>query len=98
MAETTTTLDEITDSLTGHDELNVHTAFGADVADLVQTRKTIFMRAMIAVHYNREGGDAFPLAYRKAMDLTMKDVIGFFSEQADDFDPDQPDSDAGKDA
>jgi hypothetical protein len=97
MAQTTATIDEIVDSLTGHDELAIHAAFGKDITDLAQLHKTLFIRAAIAVHRSREAGESMRAAHKFAMDMRMGDVTDYFSADEDAI-PAEPDTESGKDA
>lgn len=96
MAQTTATVDEIIDSLTGHDEVAIQAAFGHDITELAQSHRTLFLRAAIAIHDSRETTDSVRVTYKRAMDMRMGDVSEYFSD-AQDAIPDEPDSESGKD-
>jgi hypothetical protein len=100
MAKTTATVDEIIDSLTGHDELAVHAAFGKDITELAQVHRTLFLRAAVMIHHGRESGDNHRLSYKTAMDMRMSEVADYFTTGAEEGDvmEGEPESDSGKDA
>jgi hypothetical protein len=89
---TDATLDEVVDSLTGHDENNIYAAAGASLDVLLTERKLTAVRAVVAVHLTREGSDNFRTSWRRAMDMPLSEVNGYFAEPAEDVDPEQPDS------
>lgn len=69
-------LDELTDSLTGYDELAVEQAFGADIYDLGSIRQ---IRAGIFCHRRRQG-DKHDEAKKFAMGLTVRAVLDYFPD------------------
>ncbi|MFB6726794.1 hypothetical protein ACFCV3_41885 [Kribbella sp. NPDC056345] len=97
MAQTTATVDEVIDSLTGHDELALHAAFGKDITELAQVHRTLFLRAAVTIHSSRETGDSIRAAYKRAMDMPMSAVADYFTAEDADVIADEPDSDSGKD-
>jgi hypothetical protein len=97
VSQTTLTVDEVIDSLTGHDEINIHACFSMTVTDMAQNHPTLLMRALVAVVDHRESGDSYRKAYVRAMDMPMGAVSKYFSDAPEDVDQEQPDSESGKD-
>lgn len=97
MSTTDLTLEEMGESLTGFDEIAIETHFGKQVNDLLTNSPTMGIRALIFVHKTRDGSSPTE-AKAAAMSLTLKDVMAFFDVSgAEDFDPNSPDSESGKD-
>lgn len=99
MAKTTATVDEIIDSLTGHDELAIHAAFGKDITELAQVHRTLLLRAAVAIDLSRNQDEKVPFhkAYKAAMDMRMSEVAEYFPDSEEDVIEDEPESDSGKD-
>ena len=101
------TAQEVTESLTGWDEIAIEDAFGRtleEMADEEGHRQIMLMRALGAVvvarSKNLEAGSfpkAFKDAYREVMGMRQSQVTGLFAEEPDDVMPDEPDSESGKD-
>ena len=96
MSTTDITIEEITESLTGFDELAIAKFFGMEWMALGETRPTALSRALIFVHKRREGAKDAD-AYQQAMSLTLGETTEYFADDADEMDPDDPDSESGKD-
>lgn len=83
-------------TLTGFDEIAVAKAFGSDIAELREAPMR-FLRALAFVHQRRAGakdGEAF----KTAMTMTIAEVGNYFADdEPDPIDPDDPESDEGKD-
>lgn len=91
------TSDEMLESLTGFDELAIEKAFDADWQTLVTQKQTMFLRALIFIQFRRDGKSDKD-AKAAVMGLTLGACNDFFSdEELPDLDPDQPDSESGKD-
>lgn len=77
-------LDELAESLNGYDQLAIRTMFGITF-DQVEEDMVMFMRAMAFVHYRREAGAQGPKndkeAYRRSMELTMRELVKVFRER-----------------
>ncbi len=77
-------LDELAESLNGYDQLAIRQMFGITF-DQVEEDMVMFMRAMAFVHYRREAGAQGPKndkeAYRRSMELTMRDLVKVFRER-----------------
>lgn len=81
-------------TINGFDELAITKQFGEDIAQL-QPRPFTFLRALVFVHQRREGlRDAE--AYKAAQELPISTLQDYFPDEVTDLDPDDPDSDAGK--
>lgn len=94
MSVTDLTADEMVESLTGFDEIAVEKHFGADVSAL-RTRPFSFIRALVFVHQRREGLTD-PDARTAALSLTIGDLNGYFAEGPEEIDPEEPDTEPGK--
>lgn len=91
------TSDEMLESLTGFDELAIEKAFDADWQTLVTQKQTMFLRALIFVQLRRDGKSDKD-AKNAVMELSLKAANDFFADdEVPDLDPDQPDSESGKD-
>lgn len=89
-------------SVTGHEELAIEKAFGAEVGDLTQktfsgSMSLVALRAMVFVLEQRKGNAS---AFDAAMSLTRAELAERFlsdEEEAEDAIPDEPDTELGKD-
>lgn len=91
------TIEEMTESLTGFDELAIAKHFGMEWMALGEAKPTSLSRALVFVHLRREGkkdGDA----YQGAMSMTLREASEYFADAEDDVDPDDPTSESGKDS
>lgn len=86
MTENKTTLEDLAESLNGFDEIAVQKAFGFNIDDF-ENQGTLGIRALVFVEFRREG-EKDPAAYKRAMDLTMRDLIDRYPEMAEDDVPD----------
>lgn len=86
-------ISEMTESLTGFEEIAVSKQFnGKDMQDLPGTQT---IRALIFVYRKRQG-DKDIEAYDHAMGLSLKAVMGCFTEEVDEPMPEEPVSAAGE--
>lgn len=93
-APTSTTglsVSEMSESLTGFEEIAVSKAFGKEIGDLPGTQP---LRALVMVWHKRDGLDD-SAAYQAAMNLSLKGCTGFFDAD-DEINDDQPETPAGK--
>lgn len=90
-ARTKITADEMTESLTGFDEIAIEKAFGDVWETLANRRPSTFNRALIFVHFTREGQNANE-ARKAALTLTLGQTTSFFTDEDDD-----PEDETGKD-
>lgn len=93
--QTDQSVDDLLNSLTGFDELAINKAFGADVFDLAERQPTMYVRALIFIHFTRAGQDA-GAAKKASMGMTIKQAQDFFPEGDEEFDPETPVTEAGK--
>jgi hypothetical protein len=90
------TATEVSTSLTGFDELAIAKAFGADITAFSE-RPVMFLRALMFV-VERRGGAKDAEAYRTVMEATAGQVDAYFPDETPDLDPEDPDTDQGKDS
>lgn len=93
--------DEVLETLTGYEEIDVEKRFGANVSELLRTKQTMYRRAMIYIVTVRQLRDAevkgySDKAYAHAMSLTLRQQVDFFPEDTEVND-EQPVTDSGKD-
>ena len=80
MSQTDQTTDEVLDSLTGHDEMEIVSQFGRTIGDLIP-EPGMYRRALIFVLKRRDAvtdDDARNLA----LGMRMRDVLDFFPSEA----------------
>lgn len=94
MSNTDLTADEFFDSLTGYDEIAIGKAFG-DLESLREKPFT-FLRALVFVDLKRQG-NRDPEAKQAALELTIGALGEYFADDEPEVDPDDPDSESGKD-
>lgn len=98
------TAEDFFASLNGFDEIAVAKAFGEDITELRKT-PLMFLRALVFVHQRRTELAAANAKTRdtEAKDMAMRMTVGeltdsYFPEpEGDEIDPDDPDTDQGKD-
>lgn len=86
-------------TLTGFEEQAIEDRFGRTIADLLSQDAVKACRALLFV-LARRAGDKDGDAYKAVMEFRLKDVDSRFQsedEDQDDFDPDHPESEQGKD-
>lgn len=95
MAQTDLTAEDFFGSINGFDEIAIARAFGEDISAL-RKRPFTFMRALVFVDARRKGqkDDA---AINDALSLSMKDLEAYFPDEIPEIDPDEPETDPGKD-
>lgn len=91
---TNVTPDEMFESLNGFDELAIERHFGNTALGLTERHPTMFLRALIFVHKNREGLSPTE-AHNAAMALSLKEAQAYFSDE-DEVMPDEPETESGK--
>lgn len=111
MTQTTTpqtdrTMSEVIDDMTGFDEIavakqfngfNVYDAAGDEIAGPKNSDMVMLSRVAIFL-VKRTEGLADAAAYQFAMELPGKRCLGFFPDEAEELDPDDPTSEPGKGA
>ena len=81
------TVQELSDSLTGFDEIAIKKAFGVPFAALAPNEKGEggdvfqFLRSLVFIHARREGANDVT-AYNAAQGLTTAEVNGYFAEES----------------
>lgn len=86
-------------SLTGYEEVEIEEHFGEPISFLVRASYTKAGRALIYAAERRAGAKP-AAAFKTAMSLRLIDVNDRFKtddEDAEDFDPESPDTEQGKD-
>lgn len=97
MSQVEMTAEEAFQSLTGFDEIAVARSFGEEITSMADKRPTMFVRALVFVSLRRQGSSDAD-AKQAALDMTLGAVNAFFTEAPEDFDPEEPDSEPGKDS
>lgn len=77
------TVTEMTESLTGFDEIAISKQFGKEVADLSGTMVT---RAMVCIALSRENGHDIKAAYNASMSMPLKEIMAFFAPEPEGVD------------
>lgn len=89
--------DEISDSLTGWDELAIASAFGHSIEWMTKNdHELLVMRALAAVMIARDTGSKIAEVSSKVMGMTQAEIEAMFSKPVEEFDPGNPDSEPGK--
>lgn len=86
------TVDELTDTLTGFEEIAIAKAFSKELSDLPGTQP---LRALVMIWHKRTDELADADAYQKAMEVTLGAVMGYF-EGNDEITPETPETESGK--
>jgi hypothetical protein len=96
MATIELTAEEVTESMTGFDELAVAHHFGEK--DFQDLPGSMALRALVFVHERRnlDGPETDRDAYQKAMALTIKEAGAYFAEAEEEPMPDEPVTVVGK--
>lgn len=92
-------MNDLVKSLTGYEEDDVEERFGHPIGVLLDHRVVKAGRALIYVVEKRAGAKPTD-AYKTAMEMRLADVNSRFldeDEDEDDFNPDEPDTEQGKD-
>lgn len=97
------TAEDMTDSLTGFEEIAIARAFDAEWSNLAEHKPGMFARCLVYVALVRDAGgvvgataEAKAACKTQVMEMTMKAAQEFWKPEADDRDPMAGDS--GKDA
>ena len=88
MAETDKTAEEVLDSLTGFDEMAIKQHFGAPISDLA-TDQSMLARALVFV-LRRRDGNSDDDARNQVLAMSLKEILGFFSEESAESGKDEP--------
>lgn len=90
------TVDEMTDSLTGFEEVAIAKHFEADWMQLMETRPTMLLRALVFTQLAR-GEVKAAEAKAEAMGMPLSEVNDFFATDEDEPMPEDPVTESGKD-
>lgn len=88
MAATEKTAEEVLDSLTGFDEMAIKQHFGAPISDLASDQ-SMLARALVFV-LRRRDGSADDDARNQVLGMSLKEVLGYFSEESAESGKDEP--------
>jgi len=97
------TIQEFYESLNGFDEIAIEKAFGYSISECLPDEDTgqrgdqsKFARALIFVA-ERRGGLKDGEAHNAAMQKTLKEVSGYFTDPPEELDDEDPETPEGKD-
>lgn len=96
MTGTRMTTEEMSLSLTGFDEIAIEKHFDLDIYYDAETKGVKTLRALVFVALTREGLDASE-AKAQAMGMPLGVLQNFFSDD-EEFDPEEPVTESGKDS
>lgn len=89
------TAEEVTESITGFDEIAVDKHFGGfDLYTDAEAKPVVSLRALVFVHL-RHNGMPDKDAHKTVMEMPLKAVHDYF-EQDDEANPSDPDTESGK--
>lgn len=97
MSKSVLTLEEITESLTGFDEIAIEKVTGHDLTAMQDTPVRM-VRALVAIDLNRKadtGIARYAEDYKQAMGMTMREVMDYFATDEEVL-VDEPETDSGK--
>jgi hypothetical protein len=89
------TAEEMSNSLTGFDEIAIEKHMEMDIYMDAETKPVKALRSLVFIAKTREGLTA-PDARQAALEMSMSQVNDFFAED-DEPNPDEPVTEAGKD-
>lgn len=89
------TVEEMSGSLTGFEEQAIKKNFGVTMNDLGREGTTA-LRALVFADQRRKGAKDRD-AYNTAMEMPLRDCQAYFAEEETEVDPDDPETDQGKD-
>lgn len=88
--------EEMFEDLNGFEEIAIARAFGTEITTLAETKPITMLRALVFAH-KRRGGATDADAKKAAMELSIKAVQEYFTEEPDEVMPEDPASAVGKD-
>lgn len=89
-------LEEVVESLTGYEEIEIEKQFGDDIEELLENKPRAGLRAAVFIIARRRGA-ALPAAKDEAMKLSMRALNDCFADETIELDPDDPETEQGKD-
>lgn len=95
MAATTDTVADVLESLTGYDEYAIEKHMGVDIYDILMSKNVRTHRCLIFVSHLRQGKTPEE-AKDEAQSLRSGDVLGYFADDPEEIDPEEPETEAGK--
>jgi hypothetical protein len=90
------TFEEMSESVTGFDEIAVEKIMGMDMYTEAEAKPVLLLRSLVFIHIRRSG-ISDPDARKQVMEMPLGDVNDYFASKEEDVDPDEPDSESGKD-
>lgn len=97
MSGTELTVSDVTDSLTGFDEIAIEKHMGMDIYTDRARKPVMLMRSLVFVMKRREGLSDVD-AHKAALGMTVTEIHDFFPDDPDDeIDPEAPETPEGKD-
>lgn len=96
MSRVAQSANDVTNSLNGHEELEITHTFGWPIGYLLSNDKALFRRALIYTLERRDGINNERAAYATAMDLKLKDVIDYFADDSAEDDEAEGADESGK--
>lgn len=94
MSTANMTFEEMSESITGFDELAIEKHIGIDLYTDGQAKPVLMLRALVFVHLRRALNNDVE-ARKQVMEMTIKQVNGYFDAAPEDFNPEEPDSESG---
>lgn len=89
------TVNEMAESLTGYDEIAIEKHMGIDVYADAEQKGVKALRALVFVSQRRQGKTDAE-AVKAAMNMSLKEANSYFSEDADELIPEEPETASGK--
>ncbi len=98
--ETTTdrpSVEEMTQSLTGFDEIAIEKHMGMDIYTDGETKPVMLLRSLVMVHKTRDGLSG-PDARAAALGMKVSEVQDYFTESETALPDTEPETEAGKES
>lgn len=89
MSKSDLTVLEVSDSLTGFDEMAISQHFGCPVSELMETDASMWGRSLVFVLKRREGLSDDD-ARNAALSMTIKGVADYFPKESEESGKDEP--------
>lgn len=94
MSASEMTVEEMTESLTGFEEIGIQKQFGQDLMEMERTPVRM-IRSLVMIDIARRDEVNHVEAYKRAMDMTMKQVMAHFADDEEPM-PEEPTTESGK--